>query len=811
MPVRSHTFTESTFVGDSRKLLVESLLRFYDDALQNKCGKWLSLEAPSGWGKTRLAREFYARLAAHRQSSPLYWPATINDPRLGRKAVHPGEANRERGSLPDFLWWGINCSNRHGVPAEALREDLYKLEMHAVFVELAFARSIPSKTRLVLAINRYLKNKGRPAAKEALLQTLAAIAGETAKGLAPLIGPAIEAATSATMWAKGRKHKYDLVKSTSFADAKPPDIVDEICETIAVGIEHHYPVILLIEDLHLADDLLLDLLNKLLKVPGPLLVITTSWPRDVTTEQGLASLFETYRDKVIRVRHDKPTDERLLKGAALCELELDARRHILKEAFPKVSHHTMEALLERYSNPLAVELVCQVLGIYEDDEDLWDNGALHLPFEILDRLPSNISDLYRQIWNQLPFDLKMALAVAHIITPANIDADQGWGENRWSQHLQADVIENVIPKRFQPAAIIAQLKKDANAQGWVHVIDEYLRAFLEPVYDKTVGMVGDEFIESHLYNPRGKILDHLANTVLEEPLPEGHNRNRARTVLALHSQGYIASNATAAKAIQMLLSEWADSLDHLPERIKLYEYFEAIRCDEIDDHTAWAISEHGACVLAEGGDFQRAITIVDRVLAERKKRGMGENDRDVLRTAHMAASFRGGAGEWKEAIDRMTDVIARQTKVLRSDHPQIWDAKFDLGIVLGLAHHFDEAATEMDTLHAVLSAALGQSDPFTLRTAHMAASFRGGAGEWREAACRLERIIDHQTKELGSDHPDTLHTRLDQATCLAMAGESTQAISLLKGLLKDQRLMLFHGHPKRVMAQDLYDRLVTAD
>ena len=90
----------SPFCGLSRRLLVDGLVSVFGQVLSAGGPCLVSLEAPSGWGKTRVGREFYARLAAG-QSEPRYWPAAIEDPDQARKAVRPARFERPGGSLPD--------------------------------------------------------------------------------------------------------------------------------------------------------------------------------------------------------------------------------------------------------------------------------------------------------------------------------------------------------------------------------------------------------------------------------------------------------------------------------------------------------------------------------------------------------------------------------------------------------------------------------------------------------------------------------------------------------------------------------------
>ena len=68
---------EPKFVGRGRELLVTGLLATFDQVKKNSTPAWVSLEAPTGWGKTRIATEFFSQLAALRQPAPGYWPLSI--------------------------------------------------------------------------------------------------------------------------------------------------------------------------------------------------------------------------------------------------------------------------------------------------------------------------------------------------------------------------------------------------------------------------------------------------------------------------------------------------------------------------------------------------------------------------------------------------------------------------------------------------------------------------------------------------------------------------------------------------------------
>lgn len=64
-------------LGGERQRLLQRLADLFDEVVLTEQPRWVSLEAESGWGKTRLVQELFGRLAAERQSTPAFWPASI--------------------------------------------------------------------------------------------------------------------------------------------------------------------------------------------------------------------------------------------------------------------------------------------------------------------------------------------------------------------------------------------------------------------------------------------------------------------------------------------------------------------------------------------------------------------------------------------------------------------------------------------------------------------------------------------------------------------------------------------------------------
>ena len=140
------------FVGVGHRRLVDELVAEFARVREGRVPSWWSLEANTGWGKTRVIQELYARLAAA-QPEPRYWPAAILTSAPGRaedqrKQVHPPLVEAPAGAVPEWFWWGIACSSRHGTPLNALVHDLDRFEERRAALEARFRQLASRRTRL---------------------------------------------------------------------------------------------------------------------------------------------------------------------------------------------------------------------------------------------------------------------------------------------------------------------------------------------------------------------------------------------------------------------------------------------------------------------------------------------------------------------------------------------------------------------------------------------------------------------------------------------------------------------------------------
>ena len=805
----------SQFVGASRVGLVDGLVDLFTDVRDSGESRWVSLEAPSGWGKTRVGREFYARLAAG-QSSPRYWPDVIADP--NRKAVVP-KGKRPPGSLPEFLWWGVSCSDRNGVAAEALRSDLGQLKEHAPLVDVVCKHGRDLKEKVI----------------QGFLKTRAALVSTGAKTLAGNFVPGVGLAVFFARIAVGaaREHRQDrvLMGEESEIGAGGRELVEQVIDELCVLGNNRFPIVLFIEDVHLADTALLEVIEGLLRRGSHILVITTTWPGKIDDIGALAGLDSDLGERALRVGYLGPAGPPFPDGAGLMELDVDDCAQIVCANFPQADPTSVELLVNRYRNPWALELVC---NMPKYRHKFGERGDLHIDPEEIAALPSGTKELYKKYWEHLPERLRLRYAVAAAITPEAINPQKGQGHRTWSDPVLDEVIDSIdLPNSADLAGAVGAAR---DAYGWVAHVDEFLRRWAETDQHHIATNDGNDKLNEHLSNARQQILSATARVMVRDRVLRTHD---ARSIIALHAEGFIADPAPVTAAIAVVLADIGHDETLITQRQHLYNLYlelyerapnsvdnesdlqtrlngiNSIRSSGQPDlaarqyrdlitHTKDTFgADHFrtlktlnnlALALQEAGRVEEAIGIYERVLADRT-RVLGGDHPDTLTTLNNLAWARQAAGRVEEAIGIYERVLADRTRVLGSDHPHTLTTLNNLAWALQAAGRLEEAVTLFDRVFADQTRVLGSDHPHTLTTCNNLALALQEAGRLEEAVTLFHRVFVDQTRVLGSDHPHTLTTCNNLALALQAAGRLEEAVTLFDRVFVDQTRVLGSDHP----------------
>ena len=768
------------FVGESRHLLVDGLVQLYDDVRQTGTSRWVSLEAPSGWGKTRVGRELYARLAAS-QTEPAYWPGAIADTR--RKATFPVFIPRASGSVPEFLWWGIVCSTRDDLPTNALVADLRQIKVHAPYVEVAWKRLESGWKRRqdqIAHVGRMILAEGGSAAAAAAAELV---------GVSTGLGLAVRLAR----WTKGqvqeRREQERLISDSEILRIKPSlDIVEDTVEVLSRTSRPGFPIVLLIEDLHKADGVLLEFIDALLTRASHLIVISTTLPDVLEQHAKLADLVEHHSRRLHRVSYLQPADDPFPSGAGLTALEPAARAEILRYHFPEVAPSTENALLERYASPHDLEIVCRL------PKHRKNHPILRLDLDAISRLPSGIKQLYEEYWDQLPRPMRMGLAVAAVITPVNINAVESGGLRSWDHRLLWKVLSSVEFPTTTIDEILTGLEATPNAYAWVHIIDDCFRTFSDDSQLAIASEKGLEMLDEELDDARNIILDELASRWLQNHRRSTSTIHEARTVLALRGEGFLDEDGIAAAAILTILADLADPPREVQERIRVFERFCELNPRRFGSDTAQAIRSRGADALGEAGRVEEAITAYRGLLIELRLAFPGDHPDTLAAQVRLAGLF-GEAGSVDEAVSALRRLLDEFRRVLGHDHPDTLVVHSNLAHWLGEAGCVEEAITTYRELANHERSVLGDDHPNTLTTRGNLARWLADAGYVEEAISVGRGVLADRRHILGDNHPDTLTTRGNLAMALGQSGRAPEAITDYEELLVDMGRVLGDEHP----------------
>ena len=776
----------ATFVGQSRMLLVEGLVELFDEVSSSGESRWVSLEAPTGWGKTRVGKRLYAELAA-RQKPPAYWPASLGEVSRGEHKVVAPKGKRQEGSLPEFLWWGIACSSDEHFRAPALREGVSELASHSQYVSIACRKNRPIGEK---AIDR-VRSEAWDFMKAGAMEGFGAVVGTLGVAL-PGMGLAVLAGRKMASAVKSHRADRQTVGDESEIGASSRGLVEELTEQFREIGRAKFPVLVFVEDVHFADEALLSALNAMLRRVSHLLVVTTTWPGKVDENPDLSRLARELGDRVVRVGDRRPAGPPFPDRAGLMELEEDACKAIVREHYPHADPETVTLLVDRYRNPGALDLVCDMVGF---KQSFGERGDLYIAPENIRVLPKATSDLYKQYWDQLPVSQKLRYAVAAAISPAAIDPDEGAGYHTWSAPVLHDVIRRLNVQSY--ADLHDAIEASTDAYGWVMNVDEYLRRWSEIDQHQIAANAGSELLETYLI-AREQILTAVANVVLSGASPSSH---AARTVIALYAANHIKDGAPVIKAVAMALDDLGYDDTAIQERVRLYgHYLELAESTSIDELTDLDVHFNGIDAIAASGRYTRAVDGY-RCLHTRTLDVHGAKHRRTLKTLHYLAENLCQVGQGLEAIKTFEHACAGLSELVGEDHPDTLSAFSGLAEALEWVGRGDEAVNILERVLESRIRVLGDGHPDTSASRHHLAHALTLEGRSLEAIGVFERVLADRADALGEDHPETLAARIDLAQQLAKTGR-VDAVETLEKVLADRVRVLGEDHLDTWEARD---------
>ena len=786
----------SIFVGEGRKALVKGIVDSIDnltDFRGHSRACLISLEAPSGWGKTRVIQEVYKHIA-ERQSSP-YWPHSIipeseDDPVSRRKHLVPSfdGVARDRNILPEFFWWGLSCDMRSSnMLSRTLMEDIEQLRFHAPYLEASWAASKLTRLGKYATIAKAKSALGA-IFEEGTTTGLAKLA-ELGLGATPFgIGLGLKLVTGGIKAAKDRKEELSLMELGSEAhEAADENIIDETVNLFARLTHKDLPIIICVEDIHKATSPVLELLVKLVARNAPILILTTTWPGEFEKTTQLNALLETSwgQDRILRMIYDQAAPKGLPEEASLAQLPSEDLSAIIRARYPKAEAETITLLARRYKNPLPLELVLSMKSLK------LDHPYLELDVEDVEELPETVRDLYNSLWNELPEPVQQLLALSTELMPE--------GQPEWLMSLIYDVTFQLSDETWAKS-LSESAANDNIPHGWARVIEGWLRRFGEADQLKVARKHVRELFGKRQLRQINEALSALLNAFNFENADQGDAEiiHKAWLAIALYQSKKVTLNTYLSAGVY-LLENMAEVPLEWPKAIELGHSL-LTTCEKLDTlnlDTRILISNvnvNMASVYGGTGKTRIAVDLLKKALKE-KNGLLGSDHEGVLVARHNLAYWLAESGALSQALEQHQVLLEDMTRVLGADHQNVLINRHSIVFLLGNLGAADAALEASQTLLKDCTRILGADNLSLLNIRSNIASLLAETGAIFESLEAFRILLEDISRVLGQDHPKTLITRRNYASWLGATGSKTEAMMALQALLQDQIRILGREHP----------------
>ncbi len=373
-------------------------------------------------GKSRVVRELYQRLR-DTQPDPGYWPPLIEsgtrpgagvDPLATRKLLAPPAENFvwPAGALPGFSWWAFNCDRMpHGDAVDVIAQASPELQAHLVAVSLAW-REAAGWGQKLKGKREQLIERGKEVLTEGGLEGAAQVLGALDLAL-PGLGLAVNWLGKSVSAVRQRQADAELLGSQirlgEQVHAERVSAARTLAELL-VSVSHPaVAAIVVVEDIHLMGAELAELLDRLAQPrPGsPVLVVGTVWPEGEDNPAYAAWRGAAERQGQLRTLH-------------MPELDPGDLTVLLRRAAPRTADEDAARLVNRYRNPLALELLLSLRRVQRRIER--DGGQLLLSAQDLADLPTSIRNMYAARWAELPAKVRESLMMAVGALPEPVPA-----------------------------------------------------------------------------------------------------------------------------------------------------------------------------------------------------------------------------------------------------------------------------------------------------------------------------------------------------------------------------------------------------
>ena len=215
-------------------------------------------------------------------------------------------------------------------------------------------------------------------------------------------------------------------------------------------------------------------------------------------------------------------------------------------------------------------------------------------------------------------------------------------------------------------------------------------------------------------------------------------------------------------------------------------------CDEAEECVM--VIENFALIYREGGQWSEVLRLAEQVV-EVRRRTLGEEHPDTLRSMHNLAIYSSEAGRWPEALRLTEQVVEARRRTLGEEHLDTLHSMHSLAARFSEAGRRPEALRLAEQVVEARRRTLGEEHPATLHSMHNLAIYFSEAGRRPEALQLEEQVVEARRRTQGEEHPDTLHSIHSLAVYFSKAGRGPEALRLAEQVVEARRRTLGEEHP----------------
>jgi tetratricopeptide (TPR) repeat protein/energy-coupling factor transporter ATP-binding protein EcfA2 len=762
---------EPKLVGEQHLEILQGLLsRFVVNEstgrrrLRPGAGGLVVLTGQSGSGKSRIVRELY-RALRDGQSQPGYWPtlgpdfeADVPLDRVGIDALSyrkvlgpPADFHWPPHSVPDFLWWSIDCQRTSSAYLDAVDLAADRLLQHREPAQFGWSRAAAGPEKWALGSARLAKQAARAVHEEGMSEATAALLAELAGQAVPFGGLALRGVRKAlreTQSARERAERLAGDSTLGQATGSREDPSELVLGFIRVLVSADFPLIVAVEDVHDADRDTLTLLSSLGRPEfhDRVLIITTAWPEGLTRvvdAQPANVAMETWLE----------TEGAMF--ARIDSLSEPAAGALVLAAFPNTSDEVVAAIARRWRFPLALGLVLDLLARRGRTSD----GTITATPQDIARIPPDLQGLYNEQFKLLPPGAQLAVVMDVVcgMDATTFDSlDRPPGPDSSYVPVHTDIVSECASQTLPTLGTLdhqaalklawlseAETSRSSSEAGVALWLTPREAGFAIAAWNE----LNRSGLDSTAINLRRLVTHELADRINSACIQNGRE--------GLFIAGDRWWLPECAWMLQLVTAGINDDSVHAAatrSSIQLFRHRARLRPGEaLEAFHSW-IPEW---------EFL-----------------LGPDHPDTLTSRNNLASAHQDAGDLGRAIPLYTQTLTDSERILGPNHPDTLTSRNNLAYAYQAAGDLGRAIPLYTQTLTDSERILGPNHPDTLTSRNNLASAHQDAGDLGRAIPLYTQTLTDSERILGPNHPDTLTSRNNLASAYETAGDLGRAIPL---------------------------------